>query len=66
MFISSVKFKETRFDCDLRYKIGLRNDNENTASTWPYPNLNNFGGQLCSIIDKYDINFGLVALMLLV
>ena len=47
MFISSVKFKETRFDCDLRYKIGLRNDNE---STWPNANLNNFGGQLCSII----------------
>ena len=50
MFTLSVKFKETRFDCDLRYKIGLRNDNENTASTWPNANLNNFGGQLCSII----------------
>ena len=61
VFISSAKkFKEILFDYDLRYKIGLRNDNENTTLTWPSnhvtnqtPILINFGGQLCSIIDKY-------------
>ena len=29
-----LEFKTVLFDRDLRYKIGLRNDNENTTLTW--------------------------------